>query len=104
MDSICSGFVVERKEREEAFHLDIKYQSLTRPFITSHIHQCQAVIWAPPFFPPTFCQIMCSDWSVLLGLADYSEGERERREGGSATAARAAKRDKSSGGTPPLVR
>lgn len=52
--------------------------------------------------PPTFCQIMCSDWSVLLGLADYSEGER--REGGSATAARAAKRDKSSRGTPPLVR
>lgn len=45
---------------------------------------------------------MCSDWSVLLGLADYSEGER--REGGSATAARAAKRDKSSRGTPPLVR
>lgn len=55
-----------------------------------------------PLSPPTFCQIMCSDWSVLLGLADYSEGER--REGGSATAARAAKRDKSSRGTPPLVR
>lgn len=49
---------------------------------------------------------MCSDWSVLLGLADYSEGERREgeREGGSATAARAAKRDKSSRGTPPLVR
>lgn len=82
--------------------MDIKYQSLTHPFITLHIHQCQAVVWPPPFPPPTFCQIMCSDWSVLLGLADYSEGER--REGGSATAARAAKRDKSSRGTPPLVR
>lgn len=101
MDIICSGFVVERKNREKEFHLDIKYQSLT-PLYNFTYTPMPSCNLGSPFFPPTFCQIMCSDWSVLLGLADYSEGER--REGGSATAARAAKRDKSSRGTPPLVR
>lgn len=50
---------------------------------------------------------------MLLGLADYSRG-KETEEGGneksrvgggvSATAVRAVKQDKSSGGTPPPVR
>ena len=106
--------------------LDIMCQSLKHPFWTSCIHQCQAVIRAPPVSP--LCQIMCSEQSMLLGLADYSTGrkrDRRGREGGreqkkretwrerkrqgrrgseSATTMRVAKQDKSSGGTPPLVR
>lgn len=80
--------------------MDIKYQSLTHPFITLHIHQCQAVVWAPPF-PPHF---LSNHVFWLECVAGAGRLQRGREEGGSATAARAAKRDKSSRGTPPLVR
>lgn len=31
---------------------------------------------------PTFCQIMCSEWSMLLGLADYSSEKKKGTEEG----------------------
>lgn len=73
-----------KKRRENMSYVESKcgYYISNIPFTTSRIHQCQAVMRAPPFLP-TFCQIMCSEYSVLLGLADYSRGKkRQNRQGG----------------------
>lgn len=67
------------KTREERMlHLDIICQSLKHPLTTSCIHQCQAVIRAPPFSPLSVKSCVV-DRACCWGWQTTAEGRRDRR-------------------------